>query len=947
MKNLKNKNGFKYPFQNPELALKKRVADLVSRLTVNEKISMLASTQQAVKRLGIAEARFGTEVARGYVSREPGEISTVFPQPIGLASTFNPGLMYELGEICAIETRIYHKKADFTKLMVWGPTVDLCRDPRWGRNEESYGEDPFLTGEMSTAYCLGMVGSDKKYLRVLAGLKHFCCNNHEEDRLRDDANITVRLLREYYYAAFEPAIRRGGAHSLMTAYNELSGVPAMINNDIKKVCKDEWGMLFAVTDGGDFSQNVWAHKYSDSHAQTIALAFKAGNNIMTDITATSIAGAKQAVKSGLVSEKELDTVVSQVMQGRFMLGEFDPPELNPYNDIPDTMLDCDEFRAVNARAAHECITLLKNDNLLPIAECADHGAPLKIAVVGHLANHGYKDWYTGMSSYNVTILQGLKNIFGENVGFHDGCDIVAIKSVLNNRYLCVKNDGCVTADSDKITKACRFKKIDWDGQVIYISEQNGKLLRLYEDDVKSPLNQSHTGYVNALGNDTYEWFGRMIIRPDEYENSTVYKSWRHKDLAVVDNRLCEVEPGAITKAKMFNEEVVVDGAMQSAKLAETADYVIVCAGNDPMVPARECFDRKSLNLPGQQQRLIDEVMKVNRNCILTITASYPYIIPQNLPAVIYTAHAGPQSGNAMADVLTGRYNPAGRLPQTWYKSERDLPDIKDYDIMSSGSTYLYFEGEELYPFGHGLSYCEFEYSDFSVKDTGKNIEVSVKVKNTSDIYGQEVVQLYFTALQPRVKRPKKQLCEFIRQGIEPGQRVEITLVFDKSRLRYWDVTRHKFAVETGEYRFGIGASSKDIRCFADVRVKGEKIPPRDLSKTAAAIDFDDRRGVKLRYDPKCERHYIHAPMWNGALDFYDVVLSGITEVEVTASIDVNEGKIGVFVDDVPVGEITVPAAACPTQFKKHKCKFDKPLKGKGRLTLKLTQYINLMDVKLT
>ena len=944
----KNSKFYEYPFQNPALPIKKRVANLVSLLTLDEKIGLLPSDQHGIERLGIGESRFSTEIARGYISRESGEISTVFPQPIGLASTFDPALMYKLGEIAGIETRIYHKKADFAKLMVWGPTVDLCRDPRWGRNEESYGEDPFLAGQMSAAYTKGMSGDDKKYLRVLSGLKHFCCNNHEEDRNRDSANVDSRLLREYYYAAFEPAIREKGAHSVMTAYNELAGVPAMISQDIKKVCKKEWGMLFSVTDGGDFSQNVTAHKYSESHAETIAHAIKAGNNIMTDTGATVIAAAKEAVRQRLISVDELDEAVSEVLIGRFMLGEFDPPELNPYNDVSDEMLNCDEFKATNALAARECITLLKNDGMLPLKSDPDK----TIAVVGLLADSSFKDWYTGMSDYNTTILSGLRSALGdEKTVYHDGCDIVAIKSALTGKYLEVKNDDSVVADSDTITRACLFKKVDWDYECVYVSKANGKLLRLSETDTGAVNNSAPVGFVTATGNDTFEWFGRTILRPVQHnEKETLYKSWRRKDLAINEKgRFCEVEGCGVTLAKVFTEEIVVDGAKECAKIAQSAARVIVCCGNDPMVPARECFDRKSLALPKAQERLFNAVYSANANCVLVITSSYPYAISEQhkvCPAIVYTAHGGPEAGNAMADVLLGKYNPAGRTPQTWYKSENDLPDIKDYDIAASGSTYLYFEGEPLYPFGHGLSYSEFEYSDFLVKDAGEDIKVKLRVKNTSGVYGEEVVQIYFTVLNSRVKRPKKQLCDFVRCGIEPGQTVEISMTFEKNRLRFWDVTRQKFVVESGAYKFYAGASSEDVRCALHIQVIGEKIPPRNMFKLTPAIDYDNKRAISLRYCKKKARHYVHAPAWSGALEFFDVSLSDAVGIEVAASTDVNEGKISVYAGEDLAGSIVIPATAHPTEFKRHRCLFETPLNGKEKLTLKMSQFVNLSDLKL-
>ncbi|MDR0222647.1 MAG: glycoside hydrolase family 3 C-terminal domain-containing protein [Oscillospiraceae bacterium] len=931
------KNKRKYRFLDTGLPLKKRVADLVSRLTLDEKVNMLSVRQKAVPRLGIGEWNIGTEVARGYVGRQPGEYSTVFPQPVGLAATFDPALMRELGEIAGTEARVYHKKEPCSKLMMFGPTVDLLRDPRWGRNEEGYGEDPFLAGEMSAAYAKGMRGGDKRYMRVFPILKHFCCNNREELRGTDNANVEPRTLYEYYYAAFEPAIKSGGALSLMTAYNELSGVPCMINPEIKKICIDKWGMLFAVTDGGDFTQNVLFHKYGSSHAETISLALKAGNYAMCDSAETTAAAALEAVKRGLMGEKDVDRAVTATLTGRFMLGEFDPPEKNPYADIPDEKLNCAEFKAVGSLAARECVTLLKNDGLLPIK--ANGGERLKIAVVGPLADANYPDWYTGKSDYHITVLQGLRDAFGKDrVSYHDGCDTVALKSLSNGKYIQTGEDGFVTAGADKVTAACRFKKIEWGEEAVYVSLFNGKLLKL------------DGGFINADGNDTYEWFGKTIFRPGEYFGFVVIKTWRGRDIAVDANgRLYETFGNAVTKEKLFGEEILSDGVKEAAKIAEKADYAIICAGNNPMVTARECYDRKTLALPPAQQRLACSVSAANPKSVLVITSSYPYAInkeQRELPAIVHTAHGGPESGSALADVLTGKYNPAGRLPQTWYKSERELPDITDYDIIDGGSTYLYFEGEALYPFGHGLSYSSFEYSDFSVEDGGKTVEARLKVKNVSGVYGEEVVQLYFTALEPRVKRPKKQLCGFIRKGIKPGETAEIAFVFNKNRLRFWDVTRGKFAVETGRHRFYAASSSADIRRSFDVDIIGEKIPPRDLTETARAVDYDGKFNVRMRYDRERKRHYINGSEFGGELEFFGVSLDGVTGIEVRAATDAGEGEIGVFVGGERAGEIKIPATASPTGFKKRKARFEKPLGGAGNLVLKLPFGVNLLDVRL-
>jgi beta-glucosidase len=349
-----------------------------------------------------------------------------------------------------------------------------------------------------------------------------------------------------------------------------------------------------------------------------------------------------------------------------------------------------------------------------------------------------------------------------------------------------------------------------------------------------------------------------------------------------------------------------------------------------------------------QEILISCVADANLNAVLVITSSYPYAITHELPAIIHTAHGSPESGNAMSDVLLGKYNPAGRTPQTWYKSECDLPDIKNYDIASSGATYMYFEGEPLFPFGHGLSYSKFEYSCLSVKNCGEEIRVSFKVQNTSDIDGVEVVQVYFAVENPRVKRPLKQLCAFERRATAAGETADFSLTIDKQKLRFWDVTRGKFAVESGEYRFSVGASSGDIRLTAEKQINGETIPLRVMSAPVPAVDYDNKRSIALRYDKRLGRHYVHAPAWNGAIEFFDVDLAGISGIEITAATALGEGKVGVFVDDTKVGEVAVAACVSPTQWGQFGCDFAEPrlFAETGKLTLKLSEHTNLLEVRV-
>ena len=422
-------------FRDTSLPIIERVKDLLSRLTIEEKIHLLSTHQLPVERLGIGEWYVGQEVARGYVSREKTEPSTVFPQPIGLASTFDPNLMEQLGEIAGEEARYYHRKDPKGHLMLWGPTVDPERDPRWGRTEEGYGEDPFLIGEMTTAYTQGMAGDHPTYRRVIPTLKHFCANNNEKERNSCSSNVTPRTLREYYYRAFEASIVRGGTGSMMTAYNELNGVPACMNPDLKTLVKKQWGLEFIVTDGADFSQNVLAHHSHATHAEALAACLKNGNDVMTDEADMVAAAARDALDRGLLTEADIDRAVGNSLSGRFRLGEFDGDSC-PYNTEPaetDTLL----HRAVNRCAAMEQMCLLHNRGILPLQLQPD----ARVAVIGPLGNENYRDWYTGVSSYAVPILEGLRQQLGaENVLFDDGYSVVALQSVETGKYCTVSAD---------------------------------------------------------------------------------------------------------------------------------------------------------------------------------------------------------------------------------------------------------------------------------------------------------------------------------------------------------------------------------------------------------------------------------------------------------------------------------------------------------------------------
>lgn len=891
----------KYRFRNSSLSFDERVKDLLSRLTIKEKAGLMSNHMAAVPRLDIGEWYVGAEVARGYVSRNPEEPTTVFPQPIGLSGTFDTELMEKAGLAAGKEARVLNKRHPSGHLMLWGPTVDLCRNPLWGRNEEGYGEDPFLTGEMSAAYTKGLADRQGEYMQSIPTLKHFCANNTENERGTASSDIEPRTLNEYYYAAFERPITCGGAYSVMAAYNELSGVPAVINPDIQKVLKDKWGLGFVVTDGGDFSQNVTFHGYSTSHAETIALAIKNGTDVMTDCEDVVQAAVFEAVKSGLVSEKDIDKALYNTMLARFRLGEFD--EKHPFSDIDESVLDCDEHKKLNHRAALEQAVLLKNNGILPL------DTNKSVAVIGLNGNCNLMDWYTGYSSYNTTILDGISGKFAGAM-YDNGCDRVVIKSELTGKYLGVSDDDTVSAIYEKDDPRALFEKAEYGhDETTYRALYNNRYIT--ENTCKCDSES------------TYRWYSQEIMKPQKHGDKVLYRTYFGKALGVDEKgKLTLVKQLGLSDDKMFSEEIVSDGIRRAAELAEKADYAIVCIGNDPMIVAREMYDRKTLSLPAHDSALAKAVYSTNNKCVMAVVSSYPFSICEEqeyMPAIIYTTHAGPELGNAFAKVISGEYSPAGRLAQTWYKSEYELAPIESYDIIENDMTYLYYKGKPLYPFGYGLSYARFEYSDLEVTGYDDSINISFDVRNVSDIDGDEVVQVYFRAEDPSVKRPLKQLTAFARVHIGCGQTQHIEFDISKSELRFYDVSRERFTIEQGRYTFMAGASSDDIRLTKTIEVSGEKIPPRELCKGILAKNYDGKYNTKMKYSKKLEQHY----MLGGGLIYNNCVLGDADSIEIVCGSRVNTGKITVRYGRKTLCEAEVKPTVDVTEFDTVTAQFDK------------------------
>jgi len=689
---------FQYPFQNPDLPVEDRVNNVISLMTLDEKINFL-HFRAGVSRLGIpplgsAEGLHGE--AMGGVANwtpHPPIPTTIFPQAIGLGETWDPKILQEAAAAEGYEARYIAQSKKYHKggLVIFAPNSDLGRDPRWGRTEECYGEDPFFNGTMVVAFVRGLQGNNPRYWQTASLLKHFLANSNEDGREGSSSDFDEQLFREYYSVPFRMGIEDGGARAFMTAYNSWNGIPMMVNPVLKNVAAKEWGQngIFC-TDGGAFKLLVTAHKYYTNYSAAAAGAVKAGITIFLDRYQTALSNA---VKENLISKADIDNSVKGNLRVMLKLGLLDPPGDNPYANIgrasePEPWLS-EEHKALARRVTQESIVLLKNSkNLLPL----DKTSLKSIAVIGPRANKVLLDWYSGLPPYTVTPLEGIINKVVPGV---------AVNFVTNN-----------------------------------------------------------------------------------------------------DN-----------------------GA--AVKLAKSSDVAIVCVGNHPTgdvtnwgkvaLPSygREAVDRQSITL--EDEELIKQVFRANPKTIVVLISSFPYAInwtQKHVPAIVHVTHCSEEEGNALADVLFGDYNPAGRLVETWPKSLDQLPPMMDYNIRD-GRTYMYFKGKPLYPFGYGLSYTAFEYSNLKTSSPALSrdgaVTVSVDVKNTGARAGDEVVQLYVKHLKSIVSRPIEELKGFKRVRLQPGEQKTVEIPLPAESLAYWNTAKHAFEVEPDKVRIMVGGSSADIR----------------------------------------------------------------------------------------------------------------------------------------
>ena len=830
-----------FAFRNQNLPIETRVDDLLERLTVEEKVSLLVSTAEAIPRLDVENYYHGNEALHGVVK---GGRFTVFPQAIALSATWNPDLILDISTAISDEARgkwnFYNQGKDqknvYSDLLTfWSPTINMARDPRWGRTPETYGEDPYLTGKIALSFVKGLQGDNEKYLKVVSTPKHFVANNQEDNRFAYNAKISERALREYYFPAYKTCIQEGNAQSIMSAYNAINGVPSTANNWLlNTVLRDEWGFKgYVVSDCGAPTYIVKSHHFVTLKEEAAKVALEAGLDLEcgNDIYANHLL---KAYNSGLVSKESIDIAAGRVLTARFKLGIFDSTENNPYTKISPDVIGSKKHQNLALEASKQSIVLLKNENsILPL----NVDKIKKIAVVGFNAKQVVFGDYSGLSVIKpISPLEGIQNKVGDkieivstnwktaarNLNFIESANLRNDYNDENGLYAEYYDDKFLEGTPQtRVDKEVNFdpvnnppdpytnyrhKSMRWTGYITPNVSGAYKIGVNSDDGIRLWLN-------NELVVD--EWHNRGATT-DQVEIAMEAGEKYAIKLEYFDNggdAMCQLlwEVPNNTKGDLYSEDI---------EAAKSSDYVIAVMGINKTIE-KEGKDRESLALPEDQVNYLKQIYAVNKNVIVVLVAGSSLAInwmDENVPAIVDAWYPGESGGTAIADVLFGDYNPAGRLPFTFYKSISDLPSMDDYEVHN-GRTYMYFEGEALYPFGYGLSYTSFEYSNIKVKKDKENVKVSMKVLNTGNYNGDEVVQLYVKDVKSSVKRPIKELAGFKRVNLNKGESQVVTFEVSKDELMFWDVNRKEWVFEKGAYEFMLGASSQDIRLRKSISIK--------------------------------------------------------------------------------------------------------------------------------
>lgn len=825
-------------YLDPSQPIEARVDDLIKRMTLEQKATQLVNQARAIPELQVPGYDWWSEALHGVANAGT---ATVFPEPVGLAATFDDALIHEMAVVIGTEARAKHDlavKAGRRDIMegldFWSPNINIFRDPRWGRGQETYGEDPFLTGRMGVAFVTGLQGNDPKYYRVIATPKHYAVHSGPEpSRHSIDVQVSKHDMEDTYLPAFRAAITEGKAASTMCAYNRVNGQPACASDFLLvDTLRNAWKFNGYVVSDCDAVVDIYqGHHYTKSQAEAAAVALKHGmdNECADFFTITKddhdYRPYIDAVHQGLLSEADLDRSLKRLFTARMRLGMFDPPSMVPYANTPPSEIDSPAHRQLALKTAQESMVLLKNDGVLPL------GSKMKkILVVGPLAEqtqvlHGN---YAGTASHAVTALEGIRKQFGAaKVSFVPGTNFLRQEVVIPTSALS-------TEDAKPGLK----------GE--YFSGDLSDTPQLERTDPYVDVQLSHHPDRNALPlpNGMREFSARWtgFITPAESGTyrvgliGSMNRMWLDGKLIVDDAVLHDANAQTVTMeltkghryavkieylrggfgTKLVWLPVSKDPHGEATAAARDADVVIAVVGitskleGEEMkvdVPGFRGGDRTSLNLPSEEEELLDAVKSTGKPLVVVLMNGSALAVNwanDHANAILDAWYSGEEGGTAIAQTVAGDYNPAGRLPVTFYKGVEQLPDFDDYNMKNR--TYRYFTGEPLYPFGHGLSYSTFEYSGLkfsnSTLQAGSPVDVQVALKNTGKRAGDEVVQLYISF--PKLPgAPLKALRGFTRVHLKGGESRQVKLTLSPRDLSYVNEAGDRL-VAAGDYIITVG-----------------------------------------------------------------------------------------------------------------------------------------------
>jgi beta-glucosidase len=848
-------------YLDPSQPIDARVDDLIKRMTLEEKASQLVNQARAIPRLQVPAYDWWSEALHGVANAGT---ATVFPEPIGLAATFDDPIIHEMAIVIGTEARAKHNQAvragrrDIMEgLDFWSPNINIVRDPRWGRGQETYGEDPFLTGRMGVAFVTGLQGDDPKYFRVISTPKHFAVHSGPEpSRHSIDIQVSKHDMEDTYLPAFRAAVTEGKAESVMCAYNRVNGQPACANTFLlQRELRGTWKFNGYVVSDCDAVDDMYeGHHFVKSLAEAAAAALKTG---MDNECADFFTVVKDdhdyrpyidAVKQGLLTEADIDVSLRRLFTARMRLGMFDPPEKVPYAQIPDSEIDSAPHRELALKIARESMVLLKNDGVLPLSSNTK-----KILVVGPLAEstqvlHGN---YSGTASHAVTALEGMRKQFsGAQVSYQPGTNFLREYPVIPTSVLSTE-DGKPGLKGEyfagELTGTPQVVRVDPDVD-LQLSHPNAHALPV--PDGMRDFSVRWTGFLTPAESGMYQ-LGLI---------GSMQRLWLDGKLVVDDAILHDPNPQMVTlqllkghryaikieyraggrTTKLVWLPVTADPLAEAVAAARQADVVVAVVGITSKLEGEEMKvdlpgflggDRTSLNLPEEEDALLGALKGSGKPLVVVLMNGSALAVNwanEHANAILDAWYSGEEGGTAIAQTLAGANNPAGRLPVTFYKGTEQLPDFEDYAMKNR--TYRYFTGEPLYPFGYGLSYSKFEYSNLKLSNpdlsAGDPLAVEVDVKNTSSRAGDEVVELYVNF--PKLAgAPMRALRGFTRVRVDAGGEGHVRLSLQPRDLSYVNEAGDRL-VAAGDYVITVGGGqpgTSAAKAEAHLAIHGEQRLP--------------------------------------------------------------------------------------------------------------------------